>query len=264
MSAERNDNNVQLGSQNKFNGPVHVYSAKSVSSSTIAISLTLTISLTVGTLLIAKNYYQISKPEPTPPASPTLSRPIVDPSGPSAPSVQPPPRVPQHSVVQPRVYPKVVGAHRPDKDEHRGCRIQSQSSCEFVVKAGSGGEATETYKFEPNAPGRRVKSAKLKFSVVIEDEPANPHQPNITNYWIQVTINGNKLDRVYRPENLRRGYPKNQQFAPESFTEYTLELNLNEFDYIHPVKNTISYSIGDAPVGAWMLFKWSELHVEYQ
>ena len=267
MTVEQNDNNVQLGSQNKFHGPVHVYSAKSVSSSTIAISLTVTLSLTVGTFLIAKNYYQISKPEPPTPASPTLSRPIADPPAPPVPSAQPPsspPSVPKHSVARHDVHPKVVYDHRPRDGEQRGCRIPSQSSCALVVKAGGGGEAEETYEFQSNKPGRKIKRAELRFSVVIEDEPANPHQPNITNYWIQVTINGKKLDRVFKPEGLGRGYPKNQQFDPGSFREYKEELNLNEFDHINPVKNTISYWIGGAPVGAWMLFRWSELRVEYE
>lgn len=159
--------------------------------------------------------------------------------------------------------PKIVHDKRPRAGEQRSCNIQSQNSCELVVRAGTSGEE-ETYEFKSNIPGRRIKKAVLSFSVLIEDEPANKWQPNITNYWLQATINGTKLGRVFKLEGLQRGYPKNQEFDPGSFKTFHQELDWSEFDYIKPGINTIRYQIGGAPVGGWMLFGWSELRVEYE
>lgn len=261
MTIERSDNNVQLGSRNNFSGPVHVHSTKSVSNITIAISLTLTISLTVGTFLIAKNYYQTSKPEPASLGSPTPPQPIVQPSAPLAPPLTPSvsPRLVTRNVAR----PKIVHDRRPRAGEQKGCYIPTQSSCELVVKAGSGGEE-ETYEFKSNTAGRKIKRASLSFSVVIEDEPSDQYKPNKTDYWLQVTINGNKLGRVFKLEGLARGFPKKQQFDPGSFRAFHEDLDWSEFDYIRPINNTIRYQIGGAPVGGWMLFSWSELRVEYE
>lgn len=159
--------------------------------------------------------------------------------------------------------PKVVHDLRPRPGEQRRCEIQSQSSCELVVRAGTDG-AEETYEFKSNMPRRKIKKARLSFSALIEDEPANKWQPNITNYWLQLTINGTKLRRVFKLEGLERGYPKNQQFDPGSFKTFYEELDWSEFDLIKPDSNTIRYQIGGAPVGGWMLFGWSELRVEYE